>query len=158
MDAAKSGEILEIVSNNPLVGAEFAAAHGMVVHRVEGTFLDVLGRLEELLQDGRRLVSAPLPPNIPLMRAPFRSILLEKNTASRKYDAEGLNALSKARERILAQRKSAGFFSEMGTELEKDFAVIDREMLFRALRDAELCAVFSVSSSRSQCEGDAGQP
>jgi hypothetical protein len=150
MNAVKSGENPEIVSNNPLVSAEFAAAHGMVVHEVAGTLVDVLGRLEELLQDGRRLVSTPLPPNIPLMRAPFRSVLVEKNAASRKYDAEGLISLAKAKERVLAQSKNAAPLSEMGSELEKDFAVIDREMLLRALRDAGLCAALDAPASHSR--------
>ena len=137
--------VLEVVSNNPLVDAEFGIIHGVAVHVVEGTFPDVLDRTEELLQNGRRLVSAPLPPNIPMMRAPFRSVLIEKNT-SRKYDIEGLNALAKARERVVTQRENGK--SPSGTD--EDFAAIDREMLLRALRDVGLCAALDASTSHSQ--------
>jgi hypothetical protein len=136
---------LEIVSNNPRVDADFAAAHGAVcVHRVEGSFLDVLTRAEDLLQDGRRLLSAPLPPNVPLMRAPFRSLLVEKiafpgekSRKSRKYDVEGLKALDKAMERVLTQRKN--WVPPSGApEAEDDFAMIDVELLLRALREVRL--------------------
>ena len=127
-------EILEVVSNNPRMSEESAALQGIArIHDVEGTPLDVMDRAEKLLQDGYMLVSAPLPPNIPLMRAPYRSLLLKK--APRKYDAEGLKALFKARERIAVQR-SIDQSCLPGTE--GDFASIDEELLLRALRDYEL--------------------
>ncbi|MDR1649101.1 MAG: GrdX family protein [Synergistaceae bacterium] len=145
MNANEKNANLEVVSNNPLVDAEFGVIHGAAIHAVAGTFPDVLDRTEELLQNGRRLVSAPLPPNVPLMRAPFRSVLIEKNT-SRKYDTEGLNALAKARERVQTQRKNGKLLS--GTD--EDFAAIDREMLLRALRDVRLCAALDAPASHSQ--------
>jgi hypothetical protein len=114
---------------------------------VEGAFSDVLDRAEELLQNGRRLVSAPLPPNVPLMRAPFRSILVEKNSPQ-KYDVKGLDTLAKARERVFAQRENAASFSKTGAK--EDFAAIDREMLLRAFRDVGLCAAFDAPAGPSQ--------
>ena len=77
------GAVFEIVTNNPRLTADFAVSHGIVsVHRVEGSPLDVLDRAEALLQEGRTLVSAPLPPNVPLMRAPYRSLLLAQSAIS----------------------------------------------------------------------------
>lgn len=122
---------LEIVTNNPRLTADFAAGHGIVrIEAVEGSPLDVLSRTEELLQGGYRLVSAPLPPNIPLMRAPYRSLLVER--ADRRYDVAGLTALSKARERMETQR---AIDSCTGPGTDADFALIDEELLLRALRD-----------------------
>lgn len=129
-----SEEILEIVTNNPRLTADIAAGLGVVfVHSVQGSQLDVIDRAEALLQEGRRLVSAPLPPNIPLMRAPYRSLLLAK--AERRYDVEGLRALEKARERLALQRS---IDEDAGPGRSEDFAMIDEDLLRRALRDHRL--------------------
>ena len=129
---------LEIVSNNPRMTANFAAIHGIVhVNEVTGSPLEVLARAEELLQDGYCLVSAPLPPNIPLMRAPYRSLIIEK--APRKYDTAGLTALFKAQTCMSTQR---AIESDPVPGTEADFALIDEELLLRTLRDYELgCAL-----------------
>ena len=125
---------LEVVTNNPRVTASFAVTQGVVfIHGVEGSQLDVLARVEELLQEGYRLISAPLPPNIPLMRAPYRSLLVE--IADRRYDVLGLTALEKARERLTTQQAIEEGFAP-GTE--EDFALIDEQQLLRALRDHAL--------------------
>lgn len=125
---------LEIVTNNPRLTADFAASHGVFcIVNVEGSPLAVLSRAETLLQEGYRLVSAPLPPNIPLMRAPFRSLLLER--AERRYDTMGLMALSKARERMETQR---AIDASAGPGTDDDFALIDEELLRRTLRDHRL--------------------
>ena len=125
---------LEIVTNNPRLTADFAASHGVLcVVSVEGSPVDVLNRTEELLQRGYRLISAPLPPNIPLMRAPYRSLLLER--VGRRYDAPGLIALAKARERMETQR---AIDASAGPGTDGDFALIDEELLCRTLRDHRL--------------------
>lgn len=122
---------LEVVTNNPRVTADFAVTHGIVfVHGGGDSQLGVLDRTEELLQKGYRLISTPLPPNIPLMRAPFRSLLVEET--DRRYDAQGLSALAKARERLTTQRAIDESFLPGS---EDDFALIDEELLLRALRD-----------------------
>ena len=129
-----SEEILEIVTNSPRLTADFAASHGASsIHRVEGSPLDVIDRAEALLQEGRRLISAPLPPNIPLMRAPYRSLLVARS--ERKYDVEGLRALEKARERLTLQRS---IDEDAGPGRNEDFALIDEDLLLRALRDHRL--------------------
>ena len=90
----------------------------------------MLDKVEALLQSGYRLVSAPLPPNIPLMRAPYRSLLVEK--ADKCYDTHGLISVEKARERLITQRAIDESFLP-GTE--DDFALIDTNLLLRTLRD-----------------------
>ena len=117
-------EPLCVVTNNPRIA-------GRDVRHVEGSPLDVLEAVERLLQSGYSLVSAPLPPNIPLMRAPYRSLLLERS--SRRYDVEGLRSIAAARERFMTQRAISG--SVAGTD--DDFADIDGRLLQRALRDYE---------------------
>ena len=121
-------ESLCVITNNPRV-----ADHGACqVRRVEGSPLDVLDAAEKLLQSGYALLSAPLPPNIPLMRAPYRSMLMEKST--RRYDVEGLRSIAAARERYETQR--AIKVSNLVTG--EDFAAIDVTLLQRTRRDYEL--------------------
>jgi hypothetical protein len=76
-------------------------------------------------------VSSPLPANVPLIRSPVRSIILEKN--SRKYDAAGLIALEKARERTAI----LGIVDDERTRSDLEF--IDKDHLKRAIEQlAEL--------------------
>jgi hypothetical protein len=98
--------------------------------RTGGTPLDVLDMAEAMLQDGWKLVSAPLPPNIPMMRAPYRSLLLERN--KRRYDSAGILSIAAARERFTAQRTG-----KKVSAASEDFAAIDVTFLERALRDRE---------------------
>ncbi len=120
-----SAKILQIVTNNPEVHRCPDMPYGVVF--AEGDPMGVLDKTEELLQDGWRLVSAPLPPNVPIMRGPYRSLVIEESED--RYDCRGILSLAKARERYLMERQVN--CSEPG----KDFALIDRQMLLRALRD-----------------------
>jgi len=121
-------KILQIVTNNPEIYWSPEMPYGVV--SVEGDPIDVLDRTEELLQHGWRLLSAPLPPNVPIMRGPYRSLVIEES--DRQYDKEGMIAIEKARERYLIERK------RNCQEPQEDFALIDRQMLQRALRDISI--------------------
>ena len=121
-------KILQIVTNNPEIYCSPEMPYGVV--SVEGDPIDVLDRTEELLQHGWRLLSAPLPPNVPIMRGPYRSLVIEES--DRQYDKEGMIAIEKARERYLIERK------RNCQEPQEDFALIDRQMLQRALRDISI--------------------
>jgi hypothetical protein len=121
-------KILQIVTNNPEIYWSPEMPYGVV--SVEGDPIDVLDRTEELLQHGWRLLSAPLPPNVPILRGPYRSLVIEES--DRQYDKEGMIAIEKARERYLIERK------RNCQEPQEDFALIDRQMLQRALRDISI--------------------
>ena len=121
-------KILQIVTNNPEIYWSPEMPYGVV--SVEGDPIDVLDRTEELLQHGWRLLSAPLPPNVPIMRGPYRSLVIEES--DRQYDKAGMIAIEKARERYLIERK------RNCQEPQEDFALIDRQMLQRALRDISI--------------------
>lgn len=120
--------ILQIVTNNPDIYWSPEMPYGVVF--TEGSPLDVLDRTEELLQLGWRLVSAPLPPNVPIMRSPYRSLVIEESES--KYDKDGIIAIEKARDRYLIERQ------KNCAEPHEDFALIDRQMLQRALRDISI--------------------
>ncbi|MCQ4762928.1 GrdX family protein [Cloacibacillus evryensis] len=120
---------LRIVTNNGWIEKGPAVPHEIIP--VDGTPLEVLDKAEELLQQGWKLVSAPLPPNVPIMRGPYRSLVIEKN--DRQYDKDGLIAIDKARERYRMERENHNL-----PEPGEDFGVIDRQMLQRMLRDTML--------------------
>ena len=117
---------IRIVTNNDRIEKSTAIPHDIFF--VEGTPLEVLDRTEELLQDVWLLISAPLPPNVPIMRGPYRSLIIKRN--ERRYDREGLIAIGKAKERYRIERENSFLH-----EPSEDFATIDRQMLQRALRD-----------------------
>ena len=120
---------LRIVTNNGWIEKGPAVPHEIIP--VDGTPLEVLDKAEELLQQGWKLVSAPLPPNVPIMRGPYRSLVIEKN--DRQYDKDGLIAIDKARERYRMERENHNL-----PEPGEDFGVRDRQMLQRMLRDTML--------------------
>lgn len=84
-----------IVTNNPKVRDFFAGQQAVTF--IDGTAEDVYAHIEPLLQTGFALVTSPLPANVPTIRSPVRSILIEK--AERRVDGEGLMLLENARER-----------------------------------------------------------
>ncbi|MDL2263577.1 GrdX family protein [Synergistaceae bacterium OttesenSCG-928-I11] len=130
-------ENLVVLTNNRRVAEKCEREEGAPsVVLVDGDPLDVLARALVLLQEHHRLISAPLPPNIPIMRAPFRSLLLE--TSAAKYDVAGIEAIERARKTMAKQRAIAA--TEAGGEKDDDFARIDETYLERAMRDYALIA------------------
>ena len=121
-------KILQIVTNNPEIYWSPEMPYGVVF--TEGDPIDVLDRNEELLPNGWPLLSAPLPPNVQILRGPYRSIVIEESES--KYDKEGIIAVEKARDRYLIERQ------KNCAEPQEDFALIDRNMLQRALRDISI--------------------
>ena len=83
----------------------------------------------ELTQSGFKLLSAPLPPNVPLIRAPYRSLILVEN--SRQYDAEGIKALEKAKERLAVLGASP-----LNDRQAQDAAFIDKDLLLKSLGES----------------------
>ena len=117
-----------VLTNNPLVLEENG---GPPARAVEELGLAAVCRAaRDLAQAGYRLVSAPLPPNLPLIRAPYRSLILEKS--AELYDVAGLQALEKALERA----KTLGR-RDFSPERARDAAFIDRELLRGAWRESQ---------------------
>jgi len=119
---------MQIVTNNPNIQNTPETLCGVVM--VEGSPLDVLDKTEELLQQSWRLRSTPLPPNVPIMRGPYRSLVIER--ADKQYDVTGIQAIEKARDRYEIERRRGC------PGKAEDFAAIDETMLQRTLRDISL--------------------
>ena len=111
-----------ILSNNSSLGAE---AHGFAVKRVAGGVEAMYDAISEHLQNGYELVSSPLPANVPLIRSPVRSVILGK--AARRYDAQGLITLEKAKDRV----EVLGVIDDERTRADLEF--IDKDQLARAV-------------------------
>lgn len=121
-----------ILTNNPLVAENEGGSPE--IRRVSAPGLEaVLLSALEMTQAGYKLISAPLPPNVPLIRAPCRSLLLSVN--SRQYDAEGIMALEKALEKVRLLNHNR---PPAGAEQSRDAAFIDRELLRKALGEHDL--------------------
>ena len=119
---------MKVVTNNPAILTNKDMPHDIIF--VEGSPVDVLDKAEELIQQHWSLLSTPLPPNIPIMRGPYRSLVIKE--ADEQYDTKGLLALDKARTRYVMERE----FRTM--DPNADFGEIDRTMLYRTLRDISL--------------------
>lgn len=115
-----------LLTNNPLV---LGQPGGLPVRPVAATGVQaVIEAALKLAQSGYRLISAPLPPNVPLIRAPYRSLLMERQ--ERRYDARGIIALEKAGQ--TAARLGTAAYEEGPA---RDAAFIDREILIRTFRE-----------------------
>jgi hypothetical protein len=112
-----------IVTNNQKVLQTFSDE--LWVTRVDGTSSEVYEMVGCLLQEGWRLISAPLPPNVPLIRSPFRSLIIEES--NRRYDPSGILMIEKAKEMLVL----LGNVSRR--EALEDYAAIDLNLLQRAM-------------------------
>lgn len=111
-----------ILSNNSTL-ADMVC--GIPVEHVDSGLPEFHAALSNALLNNHKLVSAPLPPNVPLIRSPVRSVILQKS--DRKYDAQGLIALEKAMERS----KALGLNED--DRVRKDLEFIDKDHLLHAL-------------------------
>ena len=116
-----------VLSNNTVLPP--LLADGIPVRPVVGGVDALYAALGDLLQSGYTLVSAPLPPNVPLIRSPVRSVIVRHS--ERRYDVEGLSLLEKAKERSA----TLGVTSE--ERLLRDLEFIDRDHLLRAIHQLQ---------------------
>ena len=116
-----------VVSNNTGLQPDFDGR--FAVRKVSGGVEDMYDAISELLQSGYALISSPLPANVPLIRSPVRSVILQK--AARRFDAQGLLALEKARDRTAV----LGVSDDERTR--GDLEMIDKNQLQRAIRQLE---------------------
>ena len=121
---------LILVTNN--AEAASFAGDGMKTIMVSGSPIDVLNRVCEMLQNGYRLISVPLPPNIPMMRSPFRSLLI--GPSEQQYDTVGIEAIEQAKDVMERQRKISMPVDE-DAEIISDYAMIDAQYVRRAAEE-----------------------
>lgn len=116
-----------ILTNNSRIDAEFN--EGFTVLAVIGNLHEFYNELSCRLQNGYKLISSPLPANVPLIRSPIRSVILEK--MQQRYDTEGLQVVEKARER------SETLGTTVDVKVLPDLEMIDKDQLGRAIRQLD---------------------
>ncbi|QJT07554.1 GrdX family protein [Oceanidesulfovibrio marinus] len=125
-------EYVILTNNGSIIGTDlqdFAVIH------VPGGIEAIYEAISDHLQNGYALVSSPLPANVPLIRSPIRSVILEKN--SRKYDAQGLITLEKAK----ARTAIVGVHDTGRTRFDLECINKDQLLLaIRQLKEFDLCS------------------
>ena len=111
-----------IVTNNPVIKEEFDN-----VHFIDGSFLDVLIKVRNMVHGGHVLISHPLGASVRMLFSPYRSILVgETNEKVNLFSLEIIEAsiinYQKNMEKRNPDKKNA-----------QDYSMIDRELLLSTL-------------------------
>ncbi len=115
-----------ILTNNPSVAEKYEN-----VLFIDGTVEDVLIKTRNLVQEGERLVTHPLPASIRMMYTPFRSIVLEHQ---KKRGCSDFHQLEIAEESIAKYRKIIEY-RNVDMRNEKDYEKVDLWLLESALHE-----------------------
>lgn len=119
-----------IITNNPDVATFYGHEHD--VRFMEDASVDsVYDAIEALLQKHFTLVTMPLPANVPIIRSPMRSVILEKSVE--RVHGEGLVLMLNARERT--KTLCQGY--EHNLSDNADLCMIDLDQLKRAFMQIE---------------------
>lgn len=121
-----------IITNNSLLSSATIETQNAIytLEKTTGELDAIYAAVMHKLQNGHKLVSSPLPANVPLIRSPIRSIILKHH--AKQYDKDGLLMLIKAQERT----KTLGITNN--PELRNDLEIIDADQLKRALNQLEM--------------------
>ena len=114
-----------ILTNNPLLKGEAKVSF------VDGNYLDTLIKARDLVHKGHKLISSPLAASIRMMFSPYRSILLEEKTSNiNQYYIDTIETS------IITYKKHMEV-REVDLVNEKDYAIIDKELLRGAIEEHE---------------------
>lgn len=111
-----------IVTNNPVIKEEFDN-----VHFIDGSFLDVLIKVRDMVHRGYVLVSHPLGASVRMLFSPYRSIIIGE-----KKDEVNLFSLEIIEASIINYQKNMEKRNP-DTENAKDYSLTDRELLLSTL-------------------------
>lgn len=114
----------KIVSNNPDVRKNYDN-----VYFLEGSFEDVLLKVRDLAHSGHELISHPLGASIRMFFSPYRSIVVgDKIEKTNNVHIETIeNSIENYRKNMKER--------EPDIENEKDYALIDEELLHSSLEE-----------------------
>lgn len=115
-----------IVTNNPLVKEEFDN-----YLFIEGSFLDVLIKVRDLIHKGMKLVSHPLGASVRMLFSPYRSIVVgEGENEMKDFYVEIIeNSIANYRKHMDVRR--------VDKENSESYALIDKELLVSVIKDLE---------------------
>ena len=113
-----------IVTNNPSVKDKYEN-----IIFVEGSFIDVLYKVRDLVHTGAELINHPLGASIRMFFSPYRSIIIkEGSVGNNKFHIETID------------NSIQNYIKQMGTrepdiKNEEDYSFIDKELLESALEE-----------------------
>lgn len=116
-----------IISNNPL-----AKENIKDMFFVNGSYEDVLIKVRDLVYEGVELISHPLTASMRMLYSPYRSIILGMKNS--KVDPFHMEIIENS---IIDYRKNLKN-RKVDWENEKDYGLIDYELLKSTLRDLEV--------------------
>ncbi|MGO3169315.1 GrdX family protein [Senegalia sp. (in: firmicutes)] len=112
-----------MVTNNPKVKEEFKN-----MEFIEGSFLDVLIRVRDLVYRGHELITHPLGASIRMIYSPYRSIII-----GRKNDIDSFH-IETIENSILNYKKNMEV-RKPDNKNKNDYALIDSELLKSGLEE-----------------------
>jgi len=125
-----------IITNNPEI-AHFYGKEYDIRFMEDTSVYDVYDAIEILLQKHFVLITMPLPANVPIIRSPVRTVVLEKSVT--RVDGEGLVLIGNARERTMTLCKG---YEQRTTDV-KDLRMIDLDQIKRAFMQIEELQLFA---------------
>ena len=115
-----------IISNNPLIKNEFSN-----VIFIEGTFMDVLIKVRDMIYLGHELITHPLGASIRMLFSPYRSILVgDKTDNNNEVFIRTIESSIENYNKHMEVRKP-------DIENSSDYAVIDKELIVSAIKEYE---------------------
>lgn len=120
-----------IVTNNPLI------EENLNVKFVKGGYLDTILTARDLVHKGHKLISSPLGASIRMLFSPYRSILLGiGNSGINEYYIDTIESSIMTYKKHMEVR-------EVDYKHERDYAVIDRELLEGAINEHKQLATIN---------------
>lgn len=120
---------LTVLTNNPEVRKNRGSDDCMWV---DGTYLEVLCKARDLIHQGYKLISHPLPASIRMLYSPYRTIILSKDEVQ-----EGENSVQVIENSIDKFKFTLGKRSE-DRRNACDYAAIDYTLFIAALQEWSL--------------------
>ncbi len=126
----KGGDCLKylIVTNNPLIKKE-----SKNICFVEGSYIDVLVKVRDLVYEGVELISHPLGASMRMLYSPYRSIIVGQKDS--RVDSFHIETIENS---IINYKKNLEFRKVDWTHAD-DYALLDNELLKSTLtKDLEV--------------------
>ncbi|MCF6466056.1 GrdX family protein [Clostridium sp. Cult2] len=119
-----------VVTNNPLVKEEFEDCL-----LVEGSFLDVLIKVRDLIHNGMKLASHPLGASVRMLFSPYRSIVVQKGEEEIKdYYVEIIE------NSIISYKKHMNM-RNVDEGNSYSYALMDKELLYSTFKNLGISSI-----------------
>lgn len=122
-----------VMTNNELVKEKYSSRE--TVNFIEGSLIDVLRQVRDLIHKGHVLLTHPLSGSIKPNETPFKSIMITKKS-KKQIDIRSLTMIEdslKMAEKMLNDKERKAW----PERIIKDFSVIDLDLISSAIKSAK---------------------